>query len=119
MRHTVMVVEDDEAIREAYVDLLEIEGYAVISAINGSDALEKLKKLKASEMLPDLIVTDLMMPIMNGNRFIELLRSDKELGKLPIVVISAISFKNDRGIPSIRKPLSIESFIRSISQYCA
>jgi len=83
---TVLVVDDDEDIRLAMSDTLEAEGYAVLLAENGLDALAKLR---ASSALPNLILLDLMMPEMDGFEFITELRRHDEWRSIPVVVITA------------------------------
>lgn len=63
---------------------LEGAGYDVVEAHHGAAALERAK-----ESLPDLVVTDLMMPVMNGRQLIERLRSNPETAAIPILVLSA------------------------------
>src|SRR5690349_9209397 len=81
----VMVIEDDFAIRETLRELLEDEGYRVVGAANGMEALHRLKGGRA----PQLILLDLMMPIMDGWEFRTAQQSDPALADIPVVVISA------------------------------
>src|SRR5919206_4825152 len=80
----VMVVEDDFAIRETLRELLEDEGYRVVWAANGREALQRLK-----ERAPRLILLDLMMPVMDGWEFRTAQQRDPELARIPVVIISA------------------------------
>src|SRR5690242_10127431 len=82
----IMVVEDDEEIRETLVDLLHDHGYEAIGARDGRDALDTLAHAKE---LPCLIVLDLMMPVMDGKAFREAQLQDPSLSKIPVLVISA------------------------------
>ncbi len=84
-RLKVLIVDDDEDIRSALGEILADEGYAIDSAPNGREALEKLRSPEA----PDVIVLDLMMPIMNGWEFREAQRQDARLSRIPVVVLSA------------------------------
>jgi two-component system chemotaxis response regulator CheY len=83
-RKCVLVVDDEKAIRELIADALDFEGYAVLTAANGADALAKLPKTR-----PDVIVLDLMMPIMDGWTFLTRLRSEPAHAGIPVLVISA------------------------------
>lgn len=83
---TVLLVEDDRDIREAVLEALKDEGYAATGAINGLDALATLQK---SEMLPDLILLDLMMPRMNGTEFLAEMAKVAGWSSVPIIVLSA------------------------------
>src|SRR4051812_1894363 len=78
----VLVVEDDTDIRETVAELLIEEGYEVRTAISGEDALEYLR----DGGLPDLVLLDLMMPIMDGWTFYDHLQKEGRWMGLPIVV---------------------------------
>ena len=80
----VLVVEDDEAIRMLIADALEFEGYDVVTATNGADALAKLVTVR-----PDAIVLDLMMPVMDGWAFLSARREHPEYSRIPVLVVSA------------------------------
>src|SRR3982074_2988653 len=80
----ILVVEDDEAIRGLVTELLRDDGYDVAEATNGVEALESV-----GERRPDLIVLDLMMPIMNGWQFVEECHRQAVCDEVPIVVTSA------------------------------
>ena len=82
---TLLVVDDDDDIRESLSDLLTHEGYEVSQAKQGLDALAQLRK----GLLPSLILLDLMMPKMNGWEFLAAQRADASLAGLPVVVLSA------------------------------
>lgn len=81
----ILIVDDDDAeSREVLSELLTKEGYTVVCAENGRDALDYL-----SRSIPSLIILDLMMPIMSGWEFRERQRADPRLNSLPVVVTSA------------------------------
>ena len=80
----ILVVEDDASIRGLVSEVLRDDGYEVSEASNGVEALEAL-----GERLPDLIVLDLMMPIMDGWTFVEECRRNRVCDEVPIVVTSA------------------------------
>ncbi len=81
---SILVVDDDPALRELLRRLLEREGYAVQEAENGRAALERLR-----EAPPGLIVLDLMMPEMDGFEFVAAVRADKAWQTIPIIVVTA------------------------------
>src|ERR1700674_1632143 len=81
----ILVVDDDDAVREAITETLELEGYCVESAADGLQALEKVKTAP-----PDAIVLDLMMPVMDGWTFLEQCRKGKLCTGTPILVTSAV-----------------------------
>ena len=81
---SILIVEDDEVTREMLKKSLETNQFKVVTAINGKDGLERVKKAK-----PALILLDLMMPEMDGFEFAERLRENKEWLDVPVVVITA------------------------------
>ena len=81
---SVLVVDDDTAIRTLIADALDGEGYVAVTAINGADALAKLASIK-----PDAIILDLMMPVMDGRAFLAALRRDQRHALIPVLVLSA------------------------------
>lgn len=87
-RQHILVVEDDRDVRETMVEILEDEGYTVSGAENGREALAALRDEPAR---PDLILLDLMMPIMNGFQFRDEQLKDAQLARIPVVLISADS----------------------------
>lgn len=83
---TILVVEDDFFIRDLLIELLEEEGYPVASAANGKEALAYLE---VATELPGLILLDLMMPVMDGQQFIQVQQSNPRLQSIPVVVLTA------------------------------
>ncbi len=77
----ILIVEDDQFLSKMYPTKMEIEGFETDIALNGKEALEKYSTFK-----PDLILLDLMLPVMNGFEFMEVLKKKKN--KTPIVIIS-------------------------------
>ena len=84
-RSSILLVEDNNHIREALQCLLEGEGYLVRLASNGQEALEVL----ASNSLPDLILLNLEMPIMDGFQFREVQKQDPKIASIPVILMSA------------------------------
>ena len=80
----VLVVDDDRDIRSVVSELLVDEGYQVKTAVNGREALATL-----SSWQPDVILLDLMMPIMNGWDFLTRQQSSCQLRRIPVIVMSA------------------------------
>jgi two-component system chemotaxis response regulator CheY len=82
----ILVVDDDRDIRDTVVDALADEGYEVISAADGVDALERLRREATA---PSAILLDLMMPRMNGMQFHQEISAVEAWARIPIVVVSA------------------------------
>jgi len=88
----ILVVEDHESARAALTKLLSSTGYDVVEAPNGSDALAQLAKGPR----PDLIVLDLMMPVMDGWEFMKRQRRDWHLCTIPTIVVTGIASHDPR-----------------------
>jgi CheY-like chemotaxis protein len=98
-----MVVEDDPDIRQLFAEVLEANGYRVLQAGNGKDALDLLRAGAA----PALIFLDLMMPVMSGPELLEVLALDPELARVPVVVVSAFATGTVEGVKRfVQKPVS-------------
>lgn len=118
MTKRILVVEDDTSIRELLVELLESEGYQVASAING---LEGLKYLQSNQN-PDLILIDLMMPVMDGYSFRTEQLKNPDWSKIPTVVMSAEAnakekMKNFNITAFLSKPVELDTILKTVSRY--
>lgn len=91
----VLVVDDVNDIRSILQDMLEDAGYLVFHAYDGRHALERLQELKVSI---DLIITDWMMPNMNGTELIESLHKNSKLASIPTILLTAKSDESSRSI---------------------
>jgi CheY-like chemotaxis protein len=89
MARVALVVDDSMLIRHTVCRFLEDRGYVAESACNGAEALEMLKTI-----LPDVIITDMQMPKMDGNQLIEALKSSPKTAKIPIVVLKGKNVKH-------------------------
>jgi two-component system, chemotaxis family, chemotaxis protein CheY len=111
----VLVVEDDKGIREVLQMALELDGYEVVSAKNGQEALDYLDKGR----LPQLILLDLMMPVMNGWEFLERVDESPAYKKLPVIIVSAYCEKarDLKCVAFYEKPMDLDSLLSQIKQY--
>jgi CheY-like chemotaxis protein len=103
-----LVVDDESNMRFVVRTILEGEGYTVIEAPNGAVALERTKASR-----PDVIVTDLMMPVMGGVDLIERLRADPTTAEISIVVLSASSLATSADIV-LGKPFKPEILVEAV-----
>ena len=87
---SVMIVDDSESIRKFLVFALRAQGFTVVAARDGMDALEKLSQNKV-----DLVITDLNMPNMDGFEFLKALREDREYSEVPVIILSSLSSDQD------------------------
>ncbi len=116
---TVMVVDDDDQIREVMRQILDHEGYKVASAGNGSEAMAYLR----SSGEPCLILLDLMMPVMDGWEFRSRQRKDPQLAEIPVVVVSALANVGERAESLeadgyLRKPVDFDDLLTTVERYC-
>lgn len=81
---TILLIEDDRALRENTEELLELSGYSVITAPNG-----KIGLALAKEKLPDIIICDIMMPIIDGHGVLKDLSADETTRQIPFIFLSA------------------------------
>jgi two-component system chemotaxis response regulator CheY len=115
----ILVVEDDTDIRETVAELLMEEGYQVQTATSGRDALDRLA---TAATLPDVILLDLMMPIMDGWTFYDHLQREARWAVLPIVVISADANVHEKAarlkpIACLRKPVGIDELLGVVARF--
>lgn len=118
MTKRILVIEDDTYIRELLVELLSTEGYDVSSAVNG---LEGIKKLQSQDN-PDLILIDLMMPVMDGYAFRTEQLKNPTWSQIPTVVMSAEANAKEKMKPFnitafLSKPVELETILKTVSRY--
>jgi CheY-like chemotaxis protein len=111
----ILIVEDDDDIREALTQILQLEGYVVREAVNGREALD----ISTRYPTPSLILLDLMMPVMDGWQFRAEQMKDPSLSKVPVVVISADASVHEKvasfGAASVLpKPISLDRLLRAV-----
>jgi len=112
-----MVIDDDESIRVALSDLLQGENYRVLTVADGRAALAYL----SAEELPDLILLDLMMPLVDGWTFRAEQMMNPRLASIPVIVITAVSpdhRKADLGVEVVRKPFDTRALLSLIRRHC-
>jgi CheY-like chemotaxis protein len=115
---SVLVVEDDPDIRDAVVEILQDEGYGVSAAADGRQALDLLETLAP---LPDIILLDLMMPVMNGFQFREEQLKKPELARVPVLIVTAdanamAKAEALQAAGFIQKPLKIQPLLDTIER---
>lgn len=112
----ILIVEDDDSIRETLKMLLEVEGYSVRAVQNGKEALDLLHGFD----MPCLILLDLMMPIMDGWSFLRERKKDFRLAPIPVVIVSAVANNAPMGEVNkeVKKPIDIDILLNVVGQYC-
>jgi Response regulators consisting of a CheY-like receiver domain and a winged-helix DNA-binding domain len=94
-RPLALVIDDSDDAREVYAVVLRLEGFTVEGARDGQEGLQK-----AMELLPDIIITDLSMPIMDGWETIRRLRADERTRRIPIIACSGQYVPREHPQPS-------------------
>ncbi len=114
----VLLVDDNDSLRENLVECLEAEGHAVFQARDGADALELLAQL-AREGNPDVVVIDLLMPRMDGRELTEAVRRDPALRHLPIVLMTGANATDldDLQVDAVlEKPFGLDQFLAQVER---
>jgi two-component system response regulator CpxR len=111
----VLIVEDDASIRETLAEVLEDEDYQVLQAGHGLEALELLR----GGTQPDVLLIDLMMPVMTGWQLLEVLDQDPDLQRIPVVVFSAAheagALRGAREV--LTKPVNLDRLLGAIARH--
>jgi CheY-like chemotaxis protein len=113
----ILVVEDNEDLRDTLCELLKRQGYQVVQAGQGREALEHLRTAPA----PALILLDLMMPVMNGREFRAEQLADPALAAIPTVVLSALDeaqqLRDAEGAARhLRKPVDFNQLLQAVRE---
>ena len=112
MPTTILIVEDDAAIRESLCDALTAEGFRAHTAENGADALAFLE-----QKTPDVILLDLMMPVMSGTEFRLRQLADPVLAPIPVIVVSAYPVAAVHGpVLYLTKPVRLGPLLAMIAR---
>jgi len=106
----ILVVDDEPNVRFLVCVILEGAGYEVVEARHGTVALARVQ-----ESQPDLVITDLMMPVMGGLELIDRLRSDPETAAIPILVLSAnVNLRAGAADAALGKPFDPDALVASV-----
>ena len=116
---TILIIEDNDEIRENTAELLELHDFDVLTAIEGKSGFELAKKHS-----PDLIICDIMMPETDGRRFLKLARSDERVREIPLIFFSAGT--SPAGVQQaliraadgfLKKPFTEEELLKTINKF--
>jgi CheY-like chemotaxis protein len=118
--HRILLIEDEELLREGLKQILEEDGCRVAATADGAAAMELLRNGNFS---PCMILLDLMMPVLDGWGFRAQQQQDPSLASIPVVVVSA-----DGGVPQkaaalgasayLQKPVDIDQLLATVRRYC-
>jgi CheY-like chemotaxis protein len=113
----ILVVEDDEDSRGALCDALIDSGYLPFAVADGVEALEHLR----TGARPNLIVLDLMLPRIDGWRFLTIVAGEADLSGIPVVVCTGAADANPPGVPRdhvLTKPIKLDVLMGFVARYC-
>jgi CheY-like chemotaxis protein len=113
-RKKILVVDDEEIIRDLIPRVLVRAGYDVETATSGVDALEVLARMPTR---PDLLMVDLSMPKMNGRELVRNIRADAAYASIPVVFLSGmITEEVEAGFPTLQKPAEVAEIVATVRQ---
>jgi CheY-like chemotaxis protein len=113
----VLIVEDDEDLRDMMAQMLTIEGFESATVANGREALDYLH----AAMKPHVILLDLMMPVMDGWEFRRRQKADPELAPVPVIVLSALDQGRAAPVDAeafLKKPLDFDRLLELVRDHC-
>jgi CheY-like chemotaxis protein len=111
----VLVVEDDDDLRSVLAECLRFEGYTVTEAVDGVDALARLK----AGATPAVIILDLVMPRMDGRQFLGAIDEDVVLAAIPVVLVTGTPPRdlNAKVTAILKKPIGIDDLLAHIRRH--
>ena len=113
----VLIVEDDDDLREMMAQLLALEGFQTAAVANGQEALDYLRQ----ENAPNLILLDLMMPVMDGWEFRRRQQANPAMAQVPVIVLSALDHVRTAEVSAeaiLKKPLDFDRLLELVRTYC-
>src|SRR5207245_1955458 len=115
MGKSILVIEDDEDIRESLQQVLEMEGYDVVPAGNGREG-----RAARSQAEPCVILLDLMMPVMNGWEFLQARREQALAANVPVIIVSAAGARATAtpAAAHFHKPIDLDRLLDAVHHYC-
>lgn len=114
----ILIVEDDADLREMMAQLLTLEGFHTAAVANGLEALEYLQDHHEK---PDLILLDLMMPVMDGWEFRRQQQANPDVAHVPVIVLSALDPASAADVSAnafLKKPLDFDRLLQLVRTYC-
>lgn len=110
----ILIVDDEPGIRESLEEFFQDEGFDVMTAKDGAEALAKL----ALPDLPDVVVLDLLMPKIDGTQVYEHMQRDPRLARVPVIVSTSDPARAPSGVLLMKKPINLERLLVTVKQNC-
>jgi CheY-like chemotaxis protein len=109
----ILVVEDNDDLRDLFRFMLEYGGVGVVTAASGAEALARLRAAPRTR----LVLLDLALPDMGGLDFVETVKAERGLGGIPIVLVSGMPLARVGGLPRLVKPVGPEDLLAAVRCY--
>ena len=111
----ILIVDDEFDIVDVLRDLLQVEGYEVVTAANGREGLVRLRETNV-----DLVLLDCMMPIVDGPEMLRLVREDERLRDVPVIMMSAAEMRQETRVLGssafLKKPFDLNTLLATIAR---
>lgn len=111
IQKTVLVVDDETDIRESLKDALGDEGYQVVLASNGKEALSLLPGLSR----PCAVILDIIMPIMSGTELYEAMQATPTLANIPVLMSTSDPSRVPSQVPVMKKPINLDRLLKVVA----
>ncbi len=108
----VLIVDDDPDIRESLKEAFEEEAYEVATAANGQEALDLVT---GGELRPDVVILDLVLPVVDGARVYQALQADAATARIPVIVSTSTPGRAPAGVVVVPKPLKLERLLDAVA----
>jgi CheY-like chemotaxis protein len=111
----LLVVEDDESIRDSLREAFEDAGYQIETASNGQEALDLLTD---GSPHPDVVILDLVMPVLDGNRLYQAMQADAGLSQIPVIISTSSPSRAPKGVVVVPKPVKLDRLLGTVADLC-
>lgn len=116
----ILIVEDDDAIRDRLSELLSARGYRTFTAANGNEALDLVRR---RALRPSVVLLDLAMPEMDGYEFLESQANDPWIARVPVILVTAERPDREDRFPNVcgvlRKPVDVRALLALVKDACS
>lgn len=111
--HPILVVDDEEDIREGLREVLEDAGYQVQVASNGREGLAGLRHAR-----PCAVILDIIMPVMSGTEMYAEMQRDPQLADIPVIISTSDPSRAPSGVLLMKKPINIDRLLETVGAFC-
>jgi DNA-binding response OmpR family regulator len=111
----ILIVEDERDLLDSLREFFEDQGFSVLTAENGAEALE----LMSEGDPPSVVVLDLVMPVVDGNEVFSRMQREPRLSKVPVIVSTSDPSRAPSGVLTLRKPVNLQNLLGAIQARCS